>query len=225
MSSPSTTVAAPVAVISRRELLAARMSAYFELSKPRIASLVLVVVAVSALVGGWGAPQPWIVLHTLLGTALVAASASTFNQIIERRRDARMDRTIDRPLALRPAFGFRRAVVRNCHARNRRVRIGGLGESAHCGAGVTDLDFICRRLHAAESSHVGQHRDRRRRRSVAGLDGLERGGSLVFIRLTHRRRHARGGVVFDRLSVAVSPFHGDCLDLSPTSTPRRVCKC
>ena len=29
MSSPSTTVAAPVAVISRRELLAARISAYF----------------------------------------------------------------------------------------------------------------------------------------------------------------------------------------------------
>jgi len=98
MSSPSTTVAAPVAVISRRELLAARISAYFELSKPRIASLVLVVVAVSALVGGWGAPQPWIVLHTLLGAALVAASASTFNQIIERHRDALMDRTIDRPL-------------------------------------------------------------------------------------------------------------------------------
>jgi heme o synthase len=98
MSSPSTTVTAPVAVISRRELLAARISAYFELSKPRIASLVLVVVAVSALVGGWGAPQPWIVLHTLLGAALVAASASTFNQIIERHRDALMARTIDRPL-------------------------------------------------------------------------------------------------------------------------------
>ena len=57
----------------------------------------LVVVAVSALVGA-GRPQPWIVLHTLLGAALVAASASTFNQIIERRRDALMDRTIDRPL-------------------------------------------------------------------------------------------------------------------------------
>ena len=54
MSSPTTTVAAPVAVISRREMLSARLAAYFELSKPRIAALVLVVVAVSALVGGWG---------------------------------------------------------------------------------------------------------------------------------------------------------------------------
>ena len=54
MSSPTTTVAAPVAVVSRREMLSARLAAYFELSKPRIAALVLVVVAVSALVGGWG---------------------------------------------------------------------------------------------------------------------------------------------------------------------------
>jgi heme o synthase len=98
MSSPTTTVAAPVADISRREMLSARFAAYFELSKPRIAALVLVVVAVSALVGGWGTPQPWTVLHTLLGAALVAASASAFNQIIERRRDALMDRTADRPL-------------------------------------------------------------------------------------------------------------------------------
>ncbi len=111
MSSPTTTVAAPVAVISRREMLSARLAAYFELSKPRIAALVLVVVAVSALVGGWGTPQPWTVLHTLLGAALVAASASAFNQIIERRRDALMDRTADRPLpsgrlAVSDAFCF-----------------------------------------------------------------------------------------------------------------------
>jgi protoheme IX farnesyltransferase len=36
--------------------------------------------------------------HTLLGTALVAASASAFNQWIERGRDALMPRTVDRPL-------------------------------------------------------------------------------------------------------------------------------
>jgi protoheme IX farnesyltransferase len=83
---------------SRREMLWARLAAYLELSKPRIASLVLVVVAVSAFAGHWGPPQPWIWFHTLLGTALIAASASTFNQLIERSRDARMDRTADRPL-------------------------------------------------------------------------------------------------------------------------------
>jgi protoheme IX farnesyltransferase len=83
---------------SRRELLWARLAAYLELSKPRIASLVLVVVAVSAYCGHWGPPQPWIWIHTLLGTALVAASASAFNQWIEQSRDARMQRTANRPL-------------------------------------------------------------------------------------------------------------------------------
>jgi protoheme IX farnesyltransferase len=79
-------------------MLWGRLAAYLELSKPRIASLVLVVVAVAAFAGHWGPPQPWIWFHTLLGTAMIAASASTFNQLIERSRDARMDRTAGRPL-------------------------------------------------------------------------------------------------------------------------------
>jgi protoheme IX farnesyltransferase len=94
MSIPSSSLVS----VSRREMFWARVLAYFELSKPRIASLVLVVVAVSAFAGHWGAPQPWIWFHTLLGTALVAASASAFNQLIERTSDARMQRTAGRPL-------------------------------------------------------------------------------------------------------------------------------
>jgi protoheme IX farnesyltransferase len=39
-----------------------------------------------------------LVAHTLLGTALVAASASALNQWIERESDAQMHRTADRPL-------------------------------------------------------------------------------------------------------------------------------
>src|SRR5262245_41397413 len=84
--------------VSRREMLLARLAAYLELSKPRIASLVLVVVAVSAFVAGSEPTKSWQWLHMLLGTALVAASASAFNQLIERRSDALMDRTAERPL-------------------------------------------------------------------------------------------------------------------------------
>jgi heme o synthase len=84
--------------VSRRSMILARMGDYVELSKPRIATLVLVVVAVSSYVGSWGPPAPWTLFHTLLGTALVAASASAFNQWIERSRDALMPRTADRPL-------------------------------------------------------------------------------------------------------------------------------
>jgi protoheme IX farnesyltransferase len=39
-----------------------------------------------------------VLLHTLLGTALVAAGASALNQLLERRSDALMRRTENRPL-------------------------------------------------------------------------------------------------------------------------------
>jgi protoheme IX farnesyltransferase len=71
---------------------------YLELTKPRIAVMVLVTVAVAAFVADWGPPNAWLLVNTLLGTALVAASASALNQWLERHTDARMARTADRPL-------------------------------------------------------------------------------------------------------------------------------
>ncbi len=71
---------------------------YAELTKLRISVMVLVTVAVAAFVGNWGPPAPWLMVSTLLGTALVAASASALNQRLERRTDSLMPRTADRPL-------------------------------------------------------------------------------------------------------------------------------
>jgi protoheme IX farnesyltransferase len=82
----------------RRTALSLRLASYVELSKPRIAALVLVTVAVAAFVGSWTRPDPLLLVHTLLGTALIAASASALNQWLERTRDALMPRTADRPL-------------------------------------------------------------------------------------------------------------------------------
>jgi protoheme IX farnesyltransferase len=87
-----------VALESRRATWVGRLADYVELTKPKIAALVLVTVAVSALVARWGQPDPFVLCHALLGTLLVAASASALNQWIERRRDALMDRTAARPL-------------------------------------------------------------------------------------------------------------------------------
>jgi protoheme IX farnesyltransferase len=75
-----------------------RAADYLELTKPRIGAMVLVTVAVAAFVANWGPPQTWLLLNTLLGTALVAASASALNQWLERDTDARMPRTANRPL-------------------------------------------------------------------------------------------------------------------------------
>jgi len=74
---------------------------YIELTKPRIAVLVLVVVVASAVMAAWTTGSPvsgWAVFHACLGTLLVAGSASAANQWLEIRRDARMNRTADRPL-------------------------------------------------------------------------------------------------------------------------------
>lgn len=82
----------------RRATWFSRAADYVELTKPRIAALVLVTVGVAAFVADWGLPGTPLLVHTLLGTALVAASASALNQLLERGTDARMARTADRPL-------------------------------------------------------------------------------------------------------------------------------
>lgn len=85
-------------VDSARPALGSRLADYLELTRPKIALLVLVTVAMASFVAGWGPPSVVRLLHTLLGTALVAASASALNQWLERRTDALMQRTADRPL-------------------------------------------------------------------------------------------------------------------------------
>jgi protoheme IX farnesyltransferase len=92
MSMPS------MAVADRRASALSRAAALVELTKPRIAAMVLVTVAVAMFVGSGGRIAPIMLLHTLLGTALVAASASALNQWIERKSDAMMTRTAERPL-------------------------------------------------------------------------------------------------------------------------------
>ena len=69
-----------------------------QLTKPKIGVLILATVAVSGFVARWGQPDPWLLAAAMLGTFLVAGSASALNQWIERRRDALMPRTADRPL-------------------------------------------------------------------------------------------------------------------------------
>jgi protoheme IX farnesyltransferase len=71
---------------------------YLELTKPKIALLELVSVAVAALVARYHAVDPVRLVHALLGITLVAASASALNQWLEQERDRTMPRTAGRPL-------------------------------------------------------------------------------------------------------------------------------
>ena len=87
----------------------ARSADYVTLAKPRLNMLVVASAMVGFVMGGGPLWNVRLVLMTLIGTALVAGGASAFNQVIERFRDARMERTRLRPMAdrrLQPFEGF-----------------------------------------------------------------------------------------------------------------------
>lgn len=74
------------------------VSVYAELFKARLTFLVLLTTLVGFYLGFRGPVNYLLMLHALVGTALVAAGASALNQLLERDYDAKMRRTQTRPL-------------------------------------------------------------------------------------------------------------------------------
>ena len=72
--------------------------AYLELAKPRILLLVVITGVPALLMASPGLPRPGVFWGTLLGIALAAASASSFNHYLDRDLDRLMIRTKGRPL-------------------------------------------------------------------------------------------------------------------------------
>jgi heme o synthase len=70
---------------------------YLELSKSRIVFMVVITTASGFLFAAHRV-DPFLMLHALIGTALVAAGTNALNQYVEREHDARMQRTRRRPL-------------------------------------------------------------------------------------------------------------------------------
>jgi protoheme IX farnesyltransferase len=84
----------PEAVVSDRGWIAT----YADLFKARLTFLVLLTTLVGFYIGFRGPVNYLLMLHTVLGTALLAAGASALNQLLEREYDAKMRRTQSRPL-------------------------------------------------------------------------------------------------------------------------------
>ena len=72
---------------------------YYELTKPRIISLLLITTFASMMMAQRGLPPFWLTLCTLAGGALASASAGAFNCVWDRDIDRLMRRTKARPLA------------------------------------------------------------------------------------------------------------------------------
>jgi protoheme IX farnesyltransferase len=72
---------------------------YLELTKPRITMTVVMTAMVGYVMGARSPVNPAHLALALAGTALVAAGASALNMVLERRTDALMLRTRNRPVA------------------------------------------------------------------------------------------------------------------------------
>jgi len=83
---------------------------YLELTKPRVVGLITFTAIVGTLLASPGLPPLDALLWGNLGIALAAASAATLNHVLDRRIDAQMARTHNRPLPS-GALSERRALL------------------------------------------------------------------------------------------------------------------
>jgi heme o synthase len=74
------------------------IKSYYQLTKPRIIPLLLITTAASMWIASKGKVEPLLLINTLIGGTLAAASAQTFNCIYDKDIDYDMERTRSRPL-------------------------------------------------------------------------------------------------------------------------------
>jgi protoheme IX farnesyltransferase len=85
-------------VVSERIGFRRKAKAYVALTKPRVMELLLVTTIPVMILAEGGIPDLWLVLGTVLGGAMSAGSAASFNMYIDRDIDKVMKRTKNRPL-------------------------------------------------------------------------------------------------------------------------------
>src|SRR5215213_11560419 len=78
--------------------LKGRLGAFAELTKPRITFLIVLTSAAGFCLGSKGGFDYLALFNALFGIALLSSGIATLNQYMERGLDARMRRTLARPL-------------------------------------------------------------------------------------------------------------------------------
>ena len=127
--------AAPAGTVTaaRSVQAAPTLADFLALTKPRLNLLVLLTTVAGLYLAAPDGVAPLTLLHTLIGTALVAGGASALNQVWERDTDGLMRRTRTRPVPdgrLQPADAARFGII---------LSIAGLAQLA---AGVNVLSAV-----------------------------------------------------------------------------------
>ncbi len=78
--------------------LSTRLRDYYILTKPEVNLLILMTTSAGFYLGAGSGFRLAGLIHTVLGTLLVASGTATLNQWMERKWDAQMRRTVSRPL-------------------------------------------------------------------------------------------------------------------------------
>ena len=84
-------------VAAESNSLSRRVRVFVTLAKPEITMMVMISSGFASLMAS-GSLQTVVLVHTVLGTGLLAAGAAVLNQYLERRLDGTMRRTAKRPL-------------------------------------------------------------------------------------------------------------------------------
>lgn len=87
-----------VPVVGAPLALRERLAAFAELTKPRITFLIVLTSAAGFCLGSKGSFDYLALFNSLFGIALLSSGIATLNQYMERDLDARMRRTLARPL-------------------------------------------------------------------------------------------------------------------------------
>ena len=88
----------PVVGEAVRPALREKLAAFVELTKPRITVLVMLTAAAGYFLGAGRTLYYAGFLHTMAGTGLLSSGIAALNMFMERELDARMRRTLSRPL-------------------------------------------------------------------------------------------------------------------------------
>ena len=182
------------------------MRDYIALTKPRITWLILMSTGVGYFFGASGVLHWPLLIHTLIGTGLIASGTAALNQWYERDADLLMRRTSARPLPSGKMTALIRPEIRD-RAGGHWIRgTGSRGKHSSRPAGRIYAWQLSLYLHAAQAAFASFHRHRRAARGHAAADGLCR-----IARIAHSRSL---DPVRDSFHLAIPSFSCHCLDVS-----------
>jgi protoheme IX farnesyltransferase len=129
--------------LAKAEARGGLLAPYWELTKPRLVLLVLFTTAVGYWLGSHASFDWLVFLATLVGTALVAGGACTWNQVLERSPDALMRRTARRPLPSRQVGVFASSCFGSALTIAGILMLAWVDLTAACVALATFLLYVC----------------------------------------------------------------------------------